>query len=186
VPKPDEETFAAIKAAIEAGCTLLNGAEFYGFTPDENSLTLLRRYFAKYPEDAAKVVVNVKGGRDFKTLAFDGSKENVTRSLEHTLEQMGSVGRIAQWGMARKDRNHDYEDESLATIDAYVRAGRIDGISTSEINAETLRRAAARFRITALEIEVSLFCRDHITDGLLAACAELDIPVLAYCEFSRP
>ncbi|EFZ01777.1 Aldo/keto reductase [Metarhizium robertsii ARSEF 23] len=184
-PDTDEANFTAIKTAIESGCTFLNGAEFYGTGPEENSLTLLRRYFAKYPEDAERVAINIKGGRDFKTLGFDGSPEGVARSIEHSLEQLGPVGRIAQWGMARKDLSHDYEDETLASIDGYVKSGRIDGISTSEINATTLRSAARKFRISALEIEVSLFHTDALTNGLCAACAELDIPVIAYSPLGR-
>ncbi|KID93562.1 Aldo/keto reductase, partial [Metarhizium majus ARSEF 297] len=184
-PNSDEANFAAIKTAIESGCTFLNGAEFYGTGPEENSLTLLRRYFSKYPEDAERVAINIKGGRDFKTLGFDGSPEGVARSIEHSLEQLGPVGRIAQWGMARKDLSHDYEDETLASIDGYVKSGMIDGISTSEINATTLRSAARKFRLSALEIEVSLFHTDALTNGLCAACAELDIPVIAYSPLGR-
>ncbi|KAK9445558.1 Aldo/keto reductase [Metarhizium brunneum] len=184
-PNSDEVNFTAIKTAIESGCTFLNGAEFYGTGPEENSLTLLRRYFAKYPEDAERVAINIKGGRDFKTLGFDGSPEGVARSIEHSLEQLGPVGRIAQWGMARKDLSHDYEDETLASIDGYVKSGMIDGISTSEISATTLRSAARKFRISALEIEVSLFHTDALTNGLCAACAELDIPVIAYSPLGR-
>ncbi|KZZ89159.1 Aldo/keto reductase [Moelleriella libera RCEF 2490] len=178
----DEVSFAAIKAAIEAGCTFLNGAEFYGPNRDENSLTLLRRYFAKYPADVAKVVINIKGGRDFDApgLQFKCSNEAVAAGIEHTLEQLGSSARIAQWGVARKDPNHDYEDETLATIDSYVKAGKIDGITTSEINQDTLRSAAKKFRITAVEMELSLFYPEAIKNGMLAACAELDIPVIAY------
>ncbi|KJK75974.1 hypothetical protein H634G_08730 [Metarhizium anisopliae BRIP 53293] len=184
-PNSDEANFTAIKTAIESGCTFLNGAEFYGTDPEENSLTLLRRYFVKYPEDAERVAINIKGGRDFKTLGFDGSPEGVARSIEHSLEQLGPVGRISQWGMARRDLSHDYEDETLASIDGYVKSGRIDGISTSEINATTLRSAARKFRISALEIEVSLFHTDALTNGLCAACAELDIPVIAYSPLGR-
>lgn len=106
--------------------------------------------------------------------------------IEHTLEQLGSSARIAQWGVARKDPNHDYEDETLATIDSYVKAGKIDGITTSEINQDTLRSAAKKFRITAVEMELSLFYPEAIKNGMLAACAELDIPVIAYCECSPP
>jgi hypothetical protein len=36
-------------AALAANCNLWNGGEFYG-TPENNSLTLLNKYYAKYPE----------------------------------------------------------------------------------------------------------------------------------------
>ncbi|KHN96668.1 Aldo/keto reductase [Metarhizium album ARSEF 1941] len=170
----DESSLAAIKTAVECGCTFLNGAEFYGRGPDDNSLALLRRYFARYPQDADRVVVNIKGGRHSNMVRFDGSKAAVTASIEHSLQQLGPAGRIAQWALARKDPSHDYQDETLAAIDAFVRSGRIDGISTSEINRETLRSP-----------QLSLFHTDPLTNGLLAACAELDIPVVAYSPLAR-
>lgn len=45
-----------IKKAVESGSNLLNGSEFYGPSLQDNSLTLLKEYFEKYPEDAEKYV----------------------------------------------------------------------------------------------------------------------------------
>lgn len=179
---PSEEAIhAAIKAAIDSGCTYLDGGEFYG-TPTHNSLTILNKYFAKYPEDAEKVVLNIKGGMGADR-SPDGSKENISGSIENCLKMLGPIGRIDQYEAARKDRNHDYETETLTTIDSYVKSGKIGGISTSEISAETLRSAAKSFNITAIELEVSLFSTETLTNGLLEAAGELNIPVLAYCEY---
>lgn len=59
-PPSEEEAFKAMKAALARGCNFWNGGVFYG-TPEHNSLTLLNKYFTKYPEDAAKVVLSIKG-----------------------------------------------------------------------------------------------------------------------------
>lgn len=37
--------------------------------------------------------------------------------------------------------------------------------------------------MTSVEVEMSLFYNEPMTNGLLEACAELDIPVLAYCKY---
>lgn len=178
-PLSEDQIFAAIKAAIDSGCNYLNGGEFYG-TPAHNSLTILRKYFEKYPEDATKVVINIKGAAAADR-SPDGSKEGVTASIENCLKTIGPVG-IDQFEAARKDLNHDYEDVTLSTIDSFVKSGKISGIACSEINATTLRSAAKKFKITSVELEVSLFHTDALTNGLLEACGELDIPVIAYCE----
>lgn len=175
----EEKAIAAIKTAIDSGCNYLNGGEFYG-PPDANSLALLRKYFEKYPEDAEKVVLNVKGAMSPQRTP-DASKEGVIRSIDNCLNTLGPVGRIDQFEPARKDKNVPFE-ETLGTIDSYVKSGKIGGISVSELGAETLRKAASQFNITSLEIELSLFRTEPITNGLLAACAELNIPVLAYCK----
>jgi pyridoxine 4-dehydrogenase len=49
-----------MKASLAAGCNFWNAGEFYG-TESYNSLHLLNRYFTKYPEDADKVVLSIKG-----------------------------------------------------------------------------------------------------------------------------
>ncbi|PNP53869.1 hypothetical protein FNYG_15702 [Fusarium nygamai] len=182
-PLPDEDAFAAIRTALDSGCNWLNGGEFYG-PPDANSLALMRRYLEKYPEDADRIVLTIKGGLGPNYVPL-GTKENIRRSIDDCLETLGPVGRIASFEIGRKDPNVDYEEDTLAAISDYVKDGKIDGISCSELNANTLRSAAKKFKITALEIELSLFTTDPLTNGLLEVCGELDIPVLAYSPLGR-
>ncbi|KAF5697961.1 putative pyridoxine 4-dehydrogenase [Fusarium globosum] len=182
-PLPDEDAFAAIRTALDSGCNWLNGGEFYG-PPDANSLALMRRYLEKYPEDADRIVLTIKGGLGPNYVPL-GTKENIRRSIDDCLETLGPVGRIASFEIGRKDPNVDYEEDTLAAISEYVKDGKIDGISCSELNANTLRSAAKKFKITALEIELSLFTTDPLTNGLLEVCGELGIPVLAYSPLGR-
>jgi pyridoxine 4-dehydrogenase len=178
----DEQGIEAIRAAISCGANYLDGGQFYG-PPTRNSLTLLNKYFEKYPEDVGKIVLNIKGGMG-PDMAPAGDTESIRRSIETCLQALGPVGRIDQFEAARKDPNVPYE-ETLAAIQSYVDAGKIGGIACSELGADTLRKAAEKFKITALEIEVSLFRTEPLTNGLLATCAEFDIPVLAYCKRSN-
>lgn len=145
----------------------------------------MRRYLEKYPEDADRIVLTIKGGLGPNYVPL-GTKENIHRSIDDCLETLGPVGRIASFEIGRKDPNVDYEEDTLAAISEYVKDGKIDGISCSELNANTLRSAAKKFKITALEIELSLFTTDPLTNGLLEVCGELGIPVLAYCKCSAP
>jgi pyridoxine 4-dehydrogenase len=69
-----------MRAALAANCNLWNGGELYG-TPDNNSQTLLKKYYAKYPEDADKIVLNIKGGAR-PDLQPDGSPEFVRKSVQ--------------------------------------------------------------------------------------------------------
>ncbi|KAM4065930.1 aldo/keto reductase family protein [Hirsutella rhossiliensis] len=179
----DEVCFAAIKAALDAGCNYLNGGEFYG-TPERNSLTLLRSYFEKYPEDADRAVVNIKGALGPGRRPA-GTRESVTASIENVMGTLGPVKRIDQFEVARKDAKCDYEKETLATVDGYVASGKIGGLACSEIDAYTIRSVAKSFKLTAVELELSLFTTEPLTNGILEACGELDIPVLAYSPLGK-
>jgi pyridoxine 4-dehydrogenase len=81
-----------MRASLAAGCNLWNGGEFYG-KPEHNSMTLLMKYYEKYPEDADKVVLNVKGGTR-SDLSPDGSPEFVKKSVENSLAMLGPRGKI--------------------------------------------------------------------------------------------
>lgn len=67
-PPPEEQAFAAMKAAADAGATSWSSATFYGNgAPGEldesfDNLRLLGRFFKKYPEYIGKVQLVVKGG----------------------------------------------------------------------------------------------------------------------------
>ena len=174
---PEEESFAAMRAALSTNCNLWDGGEFYGPSPDINSLTLLNKYFTKYPEDADKVVLNIKGALQ-PGLIPDGSPKFVRQSVERCLEMLGGKGKIDMFECGRRDPNTPLET-TLATLEALVNEGKIGGVALSEVNADTIRAAAKITNIVAVEVEVSLFCTDPLSNGIATACAELDIPIIA-------
>ncbi|KAK3300915.1 NADP-dependent oxidoreductase domain-containing protein [Chaetomium fimeti] len=178
----EEEAFAAIKAALATGCNYLNAGEFYG-PPDANSLTLLNKYYAKYPEDRDKILLNVKGCT-FENLRPDNSPAAVKTSVENCVRQLGGKGRIHQFEPARKDRNVDIET-TMEALKEHVEAGNIGGISLSEVSAATIRRAAKITKIESVEVELSLWATEPLENGVVEACAELDIPILAYSPLGR-
>lgn len=71
-----DQSIATMKAALEAGANFWNCGEFYG-PPDRNSLHLLNKYFTKYPEDADKLVLSIKGAMDMETRAPAGDEAGV-------------------------------------------------------------------------------------------------------------
>ncbi|GAB1310900.1 NADP-dependent oxidoreductase domain-containing protein [Madurella fahalii] len=179
---PEEECFAVIKAALENGCNYMNGGQFYG-PPDNNSLTLLNKYYEKYPEDKDKILLNIKGcvGENF---AVDASPEGVRASVETCVRLIGGKGRIDQFESARKDKKVDIET-TVAALKEQVDAGNIGGISLSEVSAATIRRAAKVAKIESVEVELSMWCTEPLENGVAEACAEFDIPILAYSPLGR-
>lgn len=148
----------------------------YG-TPDCNSLTLLKKYYTLYPEDADKVVLNIKGATR-PGLQPDGSPEYVRESVENCLRMLGERGRIDMFECARKDPKVPWE-ETLGALAELVDEGKIGGVALSEVSADTIRKAAKITKIVAVEVELSLMTTEPLTNGIAKACAELDIPIIA-------
>ena len=176
---PDKEAFAVLKAALAAGVNVWNGADFYG-TPEHNSLHLLARYFAAFPEDADQVVVCIKSGIvDMRTLTLDGSPEGVRRSVAAANAVLAGRKTIDVFGIARTDPRVRIED-TVTALAALVAAGEIGGIQLSEAGPATIRRAAAVARIDAVEVEASLWTPEVFANGVAETCGALGIPVLAH------
>jgi pyridoxine 4-dehydrogenase len=166
-----------MKAALDAGCNFWNGGEFYG-TPERNSLQLLNKYFTRYPEDAEKVVLSIKGVIDVEKHRPDGSPEGVKRSVEKCLKLLDGKKKIDIFEPARVDPNTPIET-TLKALEEYVNAGQIGGISLSEVSANTIHRAVKVTNIVGCEVELSLWTTDIFKNGVAAACVEHNIPVIA-------
>ena len=182
-PQPFSKSIETMKAALELGATNWNGGELYG-TPDKNSCHLLNEYFTKYPEDASKIVLSIKGGLVKGKMRPDGSEKNVRRSVEDCLAVLDGKKTIDLFECARVDPNTPIE-ETIRALKALQDEGKIGGISLSEVRAETIRRAAAVAPISAVEIELSLWAPDVLSNGIAAICGELDIPIIAYSPLAR-
>ena len=138
-PRPEEEYFETLNKTLELGANFWNGGEFYG-TPDYNSLHLLNKYFTKYPENADKVVLSIKGGMKVGEIAPDGSEENIRRSVDNTLRLLDGKKKVDIFECARQDPNYPIE-HTVNILAECVKEGKIGGIGLSEVDAETIRRA---------------------------------------------
>lgn len=179
-PLTDEQAFPVLKEAIKRGATCWNAGAFYNLPhqPYAN-IKLLNRYFTKYPEDAEKVVLSVKGGVDVKTIRITNQPEVIQKCIDDVLEILDGKVKVAIFECARIDPALELKAQ-LDPIAEYVKAGKVGGIGLSEVGATTIRKAAALHPIAAVEVELSL-TSIHIFDlGIPAACAELGIPIIAY------
>ncbi|KKK12444.1 hypothetical protein AOCH_000426 [Aspergillus ochraceoroseus] len=183
-PCSQEQAFETMRAALKNGCNLWNGGEFYG-APEYNSLVLLERYFEKYPEDTEKVILNIKGGATPKSPMPDGSPENTRRTLDDCMAQLKGRKEIDQFEFARRDPTVPMEVTFGVMNKEYVDTGKIGGIALSEVRVETIHEAVKHTKIQAVEVELSLFSTDVLENGVAAACAQYNIPLIAYSPIGR-
>ncbi|KAI1375682.1 putative aldo/keto reductase [Hypoxylon crocopeplum] len=183
-PCSQEQAFAALKTALKNGMNFWNGGEFYG-PPEYNSLVLLERYFEKYPEDADKVVLSIKGGVNAHGGGPDGSPEGTRRSIDNCIAQLKGRKKIDMFEFARRDQNVPMKTTFEVIEKEYIQTGKIGGISLSEVRAETIHEAAKITKIVAVEVELSLFSTEILENGVADACAQYDIPLVAYSPVGR-
>ena len=178
---PYNEASKVMKAALDRGASFWNGAEFYG-TPTANCLHLLNHYFTTYPEDSKKVVLSIKGA--ISLAGPDNSPVGIRKSVDNCLEVLDGKGFLNIFLPGRIDVRVPIE-ETVRTLAEYIKAGKIGGYGLSECSAETIRRAHAVHPLSAVEIELSLFSTDILSNGVAQICSELQIPMIAYSPLSR-
>ncbi|TDZ30513.1 Pyridoxal reductase [Colletotrichum spinosum] len=182
-PVPDDQAFEAMRTALKNGKVFWNAGEFYG-TKDHNSMTLLERYFAKYPEDADKVVLSFKGAADVETIHPDNSPDGVRRSLDNIIAQLKGRKKVDLFECARRDGTPF--DVTFGVIQKeYIDTGKVGGICLSEVSAASIHDAVKHAKIAGVEVELSLFSTDVLHNGIAAACAEHNIPLIAYSPIGR-
>ena len=172
-----------MKAALDRGANFWNGAEFYG-TPTANSLHLLNHYFTTYPEDSKKVIISIKGAFSFAAGGPDNSRAGIQKSVDNCLEVLDGKVFLDIFLPGRIDVRVSIE-ETVRTLAEYVEVGKIGGYGLSECSAQTIRRAHAVHPVSAVEIELSLFSTEVLSNGVAQACSELQIPMIAYSPLSR-
>jgi pyridoxine 4-dehydrogenase len=172
-----------MRASLETGANFWNGGDFYG-TPERNSLHLLNEYFTKYPEDAEKVVLSIKGGLVPGEMRMDCSPENVRRSVDDCIRLLDGKKSLDIFECARVDPLIPIE-ETISSLAELVKEGKIKGIGLSETSAETIRRAHKVHPIAAVEVELSLWATDILRNGIATTCGELGIPIAAYSPLAK-
>jgi len=177
----DVESIATIRAALDAGVTLLDTADMYGpFTNEQlvgraiagrrDGVVLATKFgFQRDPADPARRALN--GRPDYVRSACDAS----LRRLD--------VEVIDLYYLHRVDAAVPVEDTVGAMADL-VRAGKVRHLGLSEVAPATLRRAHAEHPIAALQSEYSLWTRDP-ENGVLDACRELGVGFVAYSPLGR-
>ncbi|KAJ7153982.1 aldo/keto reductase [Mycena crocata] len=174
-PASDDQCFEAIKTGVDAlpagTKAFLNSGEFYAKDLGTGNLEMLSRFYAKYPEYAAKTFLSVKGAA--KNLTPDNSP-----SVANIQKVLGPIKNLDLFEPARIDRDVPIEDmmQTLATL---VKEGKFAHIGLSECNADTLRKAHAVHPMTAVEIEISPFSYEQNQKKVIETAAELGISVLA-------
>lgn len=180
-PTDRTESIATVHAALDAGVTLIDTGDFYGM--GHNELLLAE---ALHGRDRDSYTLSVKfGALRGPGAEFNGQDNRpaaVKNFLAYSLQRLGT-DHIDIYRPARLDPAVPIED-TIGALAEMVTAGHIRQIGLSEVDAATVRRAAAVHPIADLQIEYSLLSR-AVEDDIRPTLRELGIGLTAYGVLGR-
>ncbi|KAJ7084980.1 NADP-dependent oxidoreductase domain-containing protein [Mycena epipterygia] len=172
----EEERLKFLDEAYAAGCTMWDTADMYGDLEE-----LIGKWF-KRTGKRDEIFLATKFGfitKDGKS-GVDGSPEYARLSLDKSLKKL-DVDCIDLYYTHRPDTTVPIE-YTVAAMAEFVKAGKVKHLGLCEVSGATLSRAHAVHPIAAVQVEYSPFTLE-IEDpkvGLLAACRDLGVAVVAY------
>ena len=177
----DDQSLATLEHAFDAGVTLFDTADIYGFGHNES---LLGR-FVRGKRD--RVVLATKAGivrsqADPALRGVDNSPAYLARQCEASLRRLGT-DHVDLYYLHRIDPATPLE-QSIGALARLVREGKIGGIGLSNVTLETVRAAHSIHPISAVQNEFSLFTRTD-QDTLLPQLAALGIAYVPYSPLGR-
>ena len=187
-PKPLADAIETVKFVTEHDqfdVKFINGGEFYG--PDDANLKLLKAFVdTNTAEQNRELIISIKGGL-VENYEPDGSKENIAKSIENIIRYFPD-DKLKRpkllFEISRVDRKVPY-DKTIGYINEYVKAGKIDGISLTEVGVSSIQKAISVAPISCVEVEFSLLCQDILENGVLEELAKHNIDIVAYSPLSR-
>ena len=153
----ETEAFDLLARALDLGVDFWDTANIYG---DGLSESRIGKFLAQDRGRRAKITLATKFS--IRRLAdgsrtIDNSEDYMIEALDASLKRLG-VDHVDLYYVHRLDSRRPIE-ETVAALGRQVKKGKIRGIGLSEMAPDTLRRAHAVHKITAMQSEYSLWTR---------------------------
>ena len=176
----ERESIATIRAALDAGVTLLDTGDYYG--AGHNEMLIGRALEGRRDEVLLSVKFGALRSPDGGWIGMDTRPAAVKNFLAYSLTRLG-VDHVDIYRPGRLDPAVPIE-ETVGAIADLVKAGYVRHIGLSEVGTDTIRRAHAVHPIADLQIEYSLVSRGPEAK-IFPMLSELGIGVTAYGVLSR-
>ena len=176
----NDESVKLVRDAVERGVTFFDTAEVYGPFTNEQIVGEALRPVRDQVVIATKFGFNIENG---KMNGLDSRPVHIREVVDASLKRLG-IEVIDLLYQHRVDPEVPIEDVA-GTVKDLIAAGKVRHFGLSEPGAQTVRRAHAVQPVAALQNEYSLWTRGPETNGILQACEELGIGLVAYSPLGK-
>ncbi|RGB44246.1 aldo/keto reductase [Rhizophagus diaphanus] len=177
----EQENIKVLNRTLELGCNFWDTSDAYGSGANE---ILISKVLKDRRDD---VFICTKFGivRDpnVQNSNVSGKPEYVRKACDISLKRLG-IDCIDLYYQHRVDPDTPIED-TVGALAELVKEGKVKYIGLSECSAATLRRAHKVHPIAAVQTEYSPWSLDIETNGIMEACKELGITIVAYGSLGR-
>ncbi|SOB81245.1 aldo/keto reductase [Streptomyces sp. 1331.2] len=180
-PTDQAEALATLDAALDAGVTLFDTADVYGFGANEELLGPFVRAHRERVFLATKFGIERRAD-DPAHRGVDNRPGYIRAAVDASLRRLG-VDTIDLYYMHRRDPAVPLA-ESVGAMAELVAAGKVRHLGLSEVTGPELREAHAVHPIAAVQSEWSLFSRD-VERQVVPAAAELGVAFVPYSPLGR-
>ncbi len=181
-PADPQEMISLIRSAVQQGVTFFDTAEVYGPFTNEELVGEALQPVRKDVVIATKFGFKLKQGETPVLGALDSRPENIKAVAEASLKRL-RTDVIDLFYQHRVDPDVPIEEVAGAVKDL-IAAGKVKHFGLSEAGVQTIRRAHAVQKVTALQSEYSLWWRKP-EDAVLPLLEELGIGLVAYSPLGK-
>lgn len=176
-----------VEAALEAGCTLFDTADVYGYSRGSGfgtAETLLGAVLREAPQLRARMVLATKAGIT-PPVPYDSSAEHLLEACDASLRRLG-VDTIDLFQIHRPDLLA-HPAEVAQALERLRRAGKIREAGVSNYGAAQLDALAAHlpFALASVQNEFSPLAIEPLADGTLDAAMRRGTAVIAWSPLAQ-
>ena len=180
----EADSHAILNTALDEGVTHIDTADIYGPLTSEEVIGSFLARQGSQRNDMFSIATKAGIARDADTgkRYFDNSAAYLESRLDASLTRLG-VDHVDLFYVHRRDADTPIE-EVADTLAALVKSGKTRSFGFSEIAPASLRRAASRHHVAAVQSEYSLSVRAPEL-GLTQTTAELGTALVAFSPVGR-
>ena len=180
--RDDTRGVAVIRAALDAGVTLLDTADAYCRDDRDtgHNERLVARALAEWPGERARVTVATKGGMRRPNGAWvpDGRAKHLREACEASRRALG-VETIDLYQLHVVDPKTPIET-SVRALARLQQEGTIRDIGLCNVTVSEIRTAQSIVTVAAVQVSLSPFDDDNLRNGVGEYCRDQGIRLIAY------